>query len=62
MATGAGPSAAGERYVLPAVDEHGNPIRYNPKQILNHHDPKMLIDSMEYEKQADAQTLSGQAG
>ncbi len=59
-AAGVGPSAAGERYVLPAVDEHGNPIGYFPRQTLQHHDPKMLIDSMEHQKQVDTQALAGQ--
>ncbi len=58
--SGAGPSAAGHRYVLPAVDEHGHPIPYRVKQTLDHHDPKMLIGSMEHEKQVDAQTLAEQ--
>jgi len=53
----AGPQAAGQRYVLPAVDVNGKPIPYRIGSILDHHGPEMLINSMEHQKQVDAALL-----
>ena len=58
-ASQAGPQAAGQRYVLPAVDINGNPVPYRPTpgNMLAYHGPEMLIASMEHQKQVDAAML-----
>ncbi len=53
-----GPSAAGTRHKLKAVDENGNEIPYSPLDTIDHHLMAGVINSIEAEKKADSEILN----